>query len=72
MTANVGSLDRVIRIVLGLVLIIAAFVPALGLFSQPLAQGGVVIAGLVLIGTALMRFCPLYRLFGLSTCKVSR
>lgn len=72
MTANVGSLDRVIRIVLGLVLIIAAFVPALGLFSQPLAQGGAVIVGLVLIGTALMRFCPLYRLFGLSTCKVSR
>jgi len=72
MTANVGLLDRVIRIVLGLVLIIAAFVPALGLFAQPLVQGGVVIVGLVLIGTALMRFCPLYRLFGLSTCKVSR
>ncbi len=72
MTANVGSLDRMIRIVLGLGLIIAAFIPALGLFGQPLVQGGMVIVGLVLIGTALVRFCPLYRLFGLSTCKVSR
>ena len=72
MLANVGSVDRVVRLVLGLGLIIAAFIPALGLAAQPLVQWGAGLVGVVLIATALMRFCTLYRLFGLSTCKVSR
>lgn len=72
MLTNVGSLDRVLRIVLGLALIIAAFLPALGLAASAVLQWGVVAVGGILIATALMRFCPIYRLFGLSTCKVSR
>lgn len=67
MLANVGSIDRVVRLVLGLVLLIAALVPATGLSAQPLLQWGAGLVGIVLIATALMRFCPLYRLFGLST-----
>lgn len=67
MLANVGSIDRVVRLVLGLVLLIAALVPATGLSVQPLLQWGAGLVGIVLIATALMRFCPLYRLFGLST-----
>lgn len=72
MRANVGSIDRVFRFVVGLGLIIAAFLPGVGLAATPLLQWGAAIIGVVLVGTALMRFCPLYRLFGLSTCKVPR
>lgn len=70
MLTNVGSLDRVLRFVLGLALIIAAFLPSLGLMANPFLQWGAVIVGVVLIGTAFMRFCPIYRLLGLSTRKV--
>jgi hypothetical protein len=72
MPANVGSIDRVVRMVLGLVLLIVAFLPAFGLAAAPTLQWGAGLVGVVLTATALMRFCPLYRLFGLSTCKVSR
>jgi membrane protein YdbS with pleckstrin-like domain len=70
MNTNVGSADRVIRIVLGLALAIAAFVPGLGLAGTPLLQWGAALIGLVLIATAVVRFCPLYRILGFSTCKV--
>jgi hypothetical protein len=72
MRANVGSVDRVVRFVLGLLLLLAVFMPVFGMAAHPLLQWGVGLVGVVLITTALMRFCPLYRLFGLSTCKVSR
>lgn len=59
MTRNVGNTDRIIRIILGVVLVVlAAAIPA-----WPLA-----LVALVPFGTALMGFCPLYRVFGLSTC----
>jgi hypothetical protein len=70
MNTNVGSADRVVRIGLGLALAIAAFVPGLGLSATPLLQWGAVVVGIVLIATAVVRFCPLYRILGISTCKV--
>jgi hypothetical protein len=71
MRINLGSADRVARIILGLLLVVLAFVPALPLAASPILQWGAVIIGAVLIVTALVRFCPLYALFGLSTRKVS-
>lgn len=70
MTANVGSADRLIRIILGLVLIVLPFVTSFGMWANPLGQFGVPIVGVVLVVTALVRFCPLYRLIGVRTCKV--
>lgn len=70
MRANVGSPDRIARIILALVLIAAAFIPGLPLAANPVLQWGAILVGVVLIVTAVMRFCPLYTLFGLSTCKV--
>lgn len=66
MTVNLGSADRVIRIVLGLVLIALAFTAGLGTLGTILSA----VVGGVLVVTALMRFCPLYRLIGVRTCKV--
>ena len=69
MRANTGPIDRMVRALLGLLLIPMAFVPSLTLASSPALQAAVVIVGAVVIVTALLGFCPLYRLLGFSTCK---
>lgn len=65
MNANVGTVDRVLRLIIGIVLAVLYFN---GTVAGTL---GVVllVVGLVLILTALVKFCPLYRLFGASTCS---
>ena len=60
MNHNIGTTDRVIRIVAGLALIGAS------LFGYIGAWGWI---GLVPIATAVFRFCPAYLPFGLSTCS---
>ena len=70
MRANVGSADRVVRIIVGLALMLVPFVSGLALFANPVVQWGSVVVGVVLVVTALVRFCPLYTIFGLSSCKV--
>ena len=64
MTANVGSTDKVIRLVLALAVVVVAFVAGI---SSVL---GIVllVVGAVLGVTALTGFCPLYRVLGMSTC----
>lgn len=58
-TTNVGSFDRMFRIVLGLVLLALVFV-------GPKTSWGWI--GLVPLVTGFMRTCPLYSLFGINTC----
>lgn len=70
MRANVGSADRIVRIIVGLALMLVPFVSGLAFFANPVAQWGSVVVGLVLVVTALVRFCPLYTILGLSSCKV--
>lgn len=70
-TANVGSLDRLIRIVIGALLIALPFIHGAEIWANPLAQWGAMIVGSVLILTALVRFCPLYCLIGTSNCKTN-
>ncbi|SMY07543.1 YgaP family membrane protein [Flavimaricola marinus] len=71
MAINVGTLDRAIRIVVGVVLIGAPFLSGLAVFDAGWATVASIIVGLVMLATATMRFCPLYTLFGIQTCKVS-
>lgn len=70
MTINVGTRDRLARIVIGAILVLVPFASGMALFANPLWLLGSVFVGAVLIVTALARFCPLYALLGLSTCKV--
>jgi hypothetical protein len=66
--SNVGTLDRVIRAILGIALFIVPFVagwPLLGLVIS-------VIAGLVLVSTAAISFCPIYAALGLSSKRIGR
>lgn len=70
MTVNLGSIDRVLRVVLGLVLIAAPFVSDFGVFVSTSATIIAIVAGVILIATSAMRFCPIYRIFGIRTCKI--
>ncbi|UJW87318.1 YgaP family membrane protein [Devosia sp. SL43] len=70
MRINVGTPDRIARIVIGAVLVLLPFVSGMALFANPVWLWASVIVGVVLIVTALVRFCPLYAILGLSTCKV--
>ncbi|MDZ7823860.1 MAG: DUF2892 domain-containing protein [Ahrensia sp.] len=69
-TANIGSIDRLVRIIVGLALIVAPYFTQMALWDNTVARYGLPIIGAVLVLTALFRFCPLYRLIGASTCKI--
>ena len=63
---NVGSIDKIVRLVLGVAaagwgLLMAGIGTTFGLFA--------VIIGAVLIVTGLVNFCPLFRIFGISSAK---
>ncbi|MEY4512610.1 MAG: hypothetical protein RLZZ450_4732 [Pseudomonadota bacterium] len=62
MTHNAGTIDRAIRIVVGLALLSLIFV-------GPHTWFGLV--GLVPLATGAAGFCPLYRLLGLRTCPAN-
>jgi phosphate/sulfate permease len=66
MNHNEGSADRIIRVVLAAAAIVAAF--ALGA-SSVVGIVLFVVAGVLLV-TAATGFCPLYRVLGVSTCRV--
>lgn len=63
MKANVGGVDKILRIVVGL-----------GLLSLILILDGSArwwgLVGLVPLATGLFNFCPLYTLLGLNTCPM--
>lgn len=59
--SNVGGIDRVLRILVGLVLLGLSFAGVVG------AWGWI---GLVPLATGLMGSCPAYGLIGLSTCPM--
>jgi O-antigen ligase len=56
---NVGGIDRILRIVAGLVLIALAVTGTIGLWGW---------IGVVLLATGLLSTCPVYSVVGLSTC----
>jgi len=65
MNKNMGSADKILRIVAGVVLIGYALAgPAMGMNTGYNVWGWI---GIVPLATALINFCPLYRIFGLKT-----
>ncbi|OYX41785.1 MAG: hypothetical protein B7Z02_14355 [Rhodobacterales bacterium 32-67-9] len=64
---NVGSTDRVIRILVGLALLAWwYFAPGMGLRWLPL------VLGIVALATGLMSTCPLYSILGINTCPLKK
>ena len=70
MTANLGKFDRVLRIFLGLALFLAPLLNVPAMWSSATLAYVSMAVGAVLVVTAFFRFCPLYRLLGISTCKI--
>ncbi len=60
MKSNVGGIDRILRIVLGVVLVALAATGTVGVWGW---------LGLVPLATGLMGWCPPYSLLGINTCK---
>lgn len=69
MTANMGTADRLIRLIAGLALVILPFATSLSIFANPTIKYLAVIVGAVFVLTSLIRFCPLYTVLGIKTCK---
>ena len=63
MKRNVGPLDRIIRITLGIILIAAALTGYIGWWGW---------IGVVPLATGLMSSCLLYSLLGINTCPVGK
>lgn len=62
MKVNVGTVDRVVRALFGLVLVALALTGTIGAWGW---------LGLVLVGVAALGNCPLYSVLGISTCKTA-
>ena len=60
MTANVGTVDRVLRAIAGIVLLSLVFV-------GPQTLWGLI--GIIPLGTAVFSNCPAYSLLGIKTCR---
>jgi ABC-type branched-subunit amino acid transport system permease subunit len=61
MTANVGGIDRILRIVAGLALIALAATGVVGAWGY---------LGVIVLATGVFRFCGAYTLFGINTCPM--
>ncbi len=61
MNKNVGGIDKILRIIVGIALIASTFfVPAMSLWGW---------IGVIPLLTGLFNFCPFYPLLGISSCK---
>jgi len=62
MQANVGGIDRLVRVVVGIALIALAAAGTIGMWGY---------IGVVPLLTGLVGWCPAYLPFGFKTCKTS-
>ena len=63
MQINVGGWDRILRIIVGAVLIALAAFGQIGLWGY---------IGIVPMLTGIFRFCPAYSLLGIRTCAMKK
>ena len=68
---NVGTIDRIGRAIIGLALILIAFVPSVTAAVHAPADGlwhwVIAAVGVVMLATSALRFCPLYAMIGLKS-----
>ena len=68
MTVNVGNIDRILRVIIGLALI--AYAIPLGFPNTGWNWVGWI--GVVPLLTGIFGYCPAYALFGMSTCSAKQ
>ena len=64
MKQNEGTADRIIRVIIGTLAIVAGY-----LWLSGTVQTVAYVVGIVALATGLLGFCGLYSLLGISTCK---
>lgn len=67
LTKNIGSLDRILRLVIGAAFIYIGFILLIGLI-----QIFFIILGIAMIINSITGFCGIYYLLGISTCKINK
>lgn len=67
MTKNMGNIDRGLRLIVGIALLIAAFATDFG--ASGWIHWAMIVVGLIAAGTAALGSCPMYTLFGIRTCE---
>lgn len=60
MTRNLANWDRIARLIIGALLIVLAVTGIIGVWGY---------LGVILVGTAFVNFCPIYRVLGIKTCQ---
>lgn len=60
---NMGSADRLLRIILGLVLLVLMVLSVIGAWGW---------LGVIPLATGALGFCPAYKPFGISTCRLEK
>lgn len=63
MNINVGTVDRALRVIVGIVLMALAALQVIGWWGW---------IGVVPLLTGLFRFCPLYAMLGIRTCPANK
>lgn len=63
MKTNVGGIDRILRIAVGVILIALTLMGTIGAWGW---------LGLIPLATGIFRSCPLYSLIGMSTCPMDK
>ena len=69
MKANTGSTDRIIRIVLAIITGYYAYSTS---FEVAWIQIVLYVVSAILLITTFIKFCPLYAIFGINTCKIDK
>lgn len=63
MNKNVGGIDKLLRIIVGAVLIVLAITGTIGWWGY---------LGIILLATGLINFCPIYAIIGVKTCPLDK
>jgi hypothetical protein len=64
---NVGNVDRIIRVLVGIVLVGAYFI-----FPEHGYRWIYALLGVIALATGIMSTCPLYSILGINTCPMKR
>ena len=68
MTRNMSNLDRMVRIAIAAIVAILFFTNVIG-GTLAIVLG---VVAIIFLATSAVNFCPLYRIFGISTCKTKQ
>lgn len=69
LTKNVGKIDKSIRLIAGALLVLWAL---FGASSASALSVVALVAGIVLIATGLINFCPVFKILGVSSFQLAK